>query len=75
MKWLKDSGVDKLRVYATIQNPFVIWSPYTNECGLDPETNSNGDQNIAVAGLARLPIIGTNSPATRNFILGVNLTF
>ncbi len=75
MKWLTDSGIDRLRLYATIQNPFVIWSPYTSECGLDPETNSNGNENVAVAGLARLPIVGTNSPATRNFIFGLNLTF
>lgn len=75
MKWLTDSGIDRLRLYATIQNPFVIWSPYTSECGLDPETNSNGNENVAVAGLARLPIIGTNSPSTRNFIFGLNLTF
>ena len=39
-KPLKDMGISRLRLYATVQNPFVLFSPYNNECGLDPETNS-----------------------------------
>ena len=78
LKGFEASGISKLRVYATVQNPFVIFSPYTNECGLDPETNtySNDGGTSAVAyGGHRMPIIGYNTPSTRNFIFGVNLTF
>lgn len=68
-------GIDRLRLYFTVQNPFVLFSPYKNESGMDPETNSYGDENVAVGGLKRLLTIGTNSPATRNYMLGINLTF
>jgi len=74
-KLLKGSDV-KLRMYATVQNPFVMFSPYHKESGMDPETNSYGNENQAVASYQRrLLTIGTNTPSTRNYILGVNLTF
>jgi len=79
----KNLGFDRLRLYATVQNPFVLFSPYFDESGMDPETNSgvNGDgtrQNVAVntANVSRdIPTIGTNAPTTRNFLLGLNITF
>ncbi len=73
---LKNSSV-KLRMYATVQNPFVMFSPYHKESGMDPETNSYGNENAAVplsANLRRILTIGTNTPSTRNYILGLNLT-
>ena len=78
IKAVKDLGISRLRLYATVQNPFVLFSPYNNECGLDPETNSWSNENIAVGysfGSHRMPIIGYNTPSTRNFIFGVNVTF
>ena len=80
LKAVKDLGISKLRLYGSIQNPFVLFSPYTNECGLDPETNSWANQNTAVgyseySGKHKMPIIGYNTPATRNFLVGVNVTF
>jgi len=75
--WIKDAGIDKLRLYFTVQNPFVIFSPYKRESGMDPETNSYGDENQAVTSTfqERLLVIGTNSPSTRNYLIGLNLTF
>ncbi|MDR3134378.1 MAG: SusC/RagA family TonB-linked outer membrane protein [Prevotellaceae bacterium] len=68
--------IDRMRVYFTVQNPFVLFSPYTNETGMDPETNSYGGENQAVSSYqARLLVIGTNSPSTRNYLFGINLTF
>ncbi len=77
LKAVKDIGIQKLRLYATVQNPFVLFSPYKRETGMDPETNSYGDENAATAGLVnrRILTIGTNSPSTRNYMLGVSLTF
>ena len=80
LKAVKDLGISRLRLYATVQNPFVLFSPFTNESGLDPETNSWATQNTAVAvdgytGKHRMPIVGYNSPATRNFLFGLNVTF
>jgi TonB-linked SusC/RagA family outer membrane protein len=74
---IKNSAV-KLRIYFTAQNPFVISSPYHKESGLDPETNSIGNENVASSGFAiprRVLTVGFNTPSTRNYILGVNLTF
>ena len=75
-RWLKQLGVQGLRAYVTIQNPFVICSPFHKETGLDPETNSYGDENVAVVGFQRRFLtVGTNSPSTRNYLFGINLTF
>ena len=80
LKAIKDLGISRLRLYATVQNPFVLFSPFNNESGLDPETNSWANQNTAVAyseysGKHQMPIVGYNTPATRNFIFGLNVTF
>ena len=77
-KWVKNLGVENLRAYVTVQNPFVFFSPYKDESGMDPETNSYGNENAAVPlsdSLKRLLTIGTNTPSTRNYLFGVNLTF
>ena len=81
-KPLKNLGISRLRAYASVQNPFVLFSPYNNECGLDPETNSlsNNSGTMAVTmdgykGAHKIPVIGYNTPSTRNFIFGLNLTF
>jgi len=76
--WVNNAGIDNLRLYFTVQNPFVMFSPYHKESGMDPETNSYGNENAAVAygeSLRRLLTIGTNSPSTRSYMIGINLTF
>lgn len=73
----------RMRMYFTVQNPFVMFSPFHKESGLDPETNSYGNENVATTGpisgnpslLRRLLIVGFNTPSTRNYVVGVNLTF
>jgi TonB-linked SusC/RagA family outer membrane protein len=72
---LKNSGIN-LRMYFTVQNPFVMFSAFNKEMGLDPETNSYGNQNVATGGYSsRILTVGFNSPSTRNYVIGVNLTF
>lgn len=75
--WINKIGIQQLRLYAAVQNPFVMFSPYHRESGMDPETNSYGDENAAVTSTyqRRLLTLGTNAPATRNYLIGVNLTF
>jgi hypothetical protein len=80
LKCIKDFGISRLRLYATVQNPFVLFSPFNNESGLDPETNSWANENTAVpyseySGKHKMPIVGYNTPVTRNFIFGLNVTF
>jgi TonB-linked SusC/RagA family outer membrane protein len=77
-QWLKKNlGVERLRLYATVQNPFVLFSPYHKESGMDPEPNSYGDENQSVTDEIneRLPIVASNTPSTRNYLVGINLTF
>ena len=76
-KWLKNFGIQSLRAYVSIQNPLVICSPFHKETGLDPETNSYGNENVAVtSGIQkRFLTVGTNAPSTRNYLFGINLTF
>lgn len=72
---LKNTGVN-MRMYFTVQNPFVMFSDFNKEMGLDPETNSYGNQNVATGGYNnRILTVGFNSPSTRNYIIGINLTF
>ncbi len=74
---LKNSPIN-LRMYFTAQNPFVLFSPFNKESGLDPETNSSGNENTASGGFAipsRVQTVGFNTPSTRNYIVGLNLTF
>lgn len=72
---LKNLGIEKLRMYCTVENPFVMFSPYNKESGMDPEPNSYGNENVAVGGPRRLLIVGTNTPSTRNYLVGLNVTF
>lgn len=75
-QFMRDLGIEKLRLYVTAQNPFVLFSPYHKKSGMDPETNSLGDENQAVASYnRRFLVIGTNTPSTRNYLFGLNLTF
>ncbi|MBX2963155.1 MAG: TonB-dependent receptor [Cyclobacteriaceae bacterium] len=74
---LKNSNTN-LRVYFTAENPFVMFSPFHRESGMDPETNSLGNENAAVPlsqNLSRILTLGTNTPTTRNYLIGVNFTF
>ncbi len=76
--WMKKAGISNLRVYATVQNPFIIYSPYYSESGLDPEPNSMSNQgqfHATQMGGHALPVVGTNAPCTRNYLLGLNLSF
>lgn len=74
---IKNSDI-KMRMYFTVQNPFVMFSPYHKESGLDPETNSIANDNTASGGFViprRVLTVGFNTPSTRNYIVGINLTF
>ncbi|WP_312822663.1 SusC/RagA family TonB-linked outer membrane protein [Epilithonimonas sp.] len=73
----KKAGITKLRLYATVTNPFVFFSPYHDESGMDPETNSYGNENQAVNDVYknRFLTVGSSTPSIRNYMIGLNLTF
>lgn len=74
--FIKKAGFERVRLYATLQNALILYSPFHKETGSDPEPNSYGDQNQAVSGYqSRILVVGTNAPNTRNFVFGLNVTF
>ena len=75
---LKKAGLSSLRLYAAVQNPFIISSSYHSMSGLDPEPNSmsnEGQFHATQLGGHALPVVGTNAPTTRNYLIGLNLSF
>lgn len=56
-------GIRNLRIYTTVQNPCVIYSPFMKMTGMRPVGNS-GAFNV-----------GNGTPQTINYLLGVNVSF
>jgi TonB-dependent starch-binding outer membrane protein SusC len=68
-----------LRVYLTVQNPFLLFSPYRKEVGgVDPEPTGTGAGSFIQNG-GNIPnralTIGAATPPTKSFIFGINLGF
>ena len=81
-KLINKAGFSKLRLYGTVQNPLVLFSPYNKQSGMDPQANSIGTDPATAAvpytantAQSRLLTVGYNTPSTHNFIVGINLTF
>ena len=81
MKWIKDLGVSSARLYFTVQNPFVLFSPYNKLSGQDPQTNTIANSNVATSNMQNvgrytvLPMVGANTPSMRTYLIGLNLSF
>lgn len=67
-----------LRVYTTIQNPVVLYSPYMKAGGVDPEATGYGTTGFVQNG-GNIPnralTVSLSTPPSRSFILGMNITF
>ena len=78
-EWLKKLSASQLRLYCTVQNPFIFASDYYKQSGLDPQPNSGGRSNQATPENSVVPerinVVGYNTPSTRNYMIGVNVTF
>lgn len=78
--WMRPLGISHARFYVSVNNPFVLFSPFKNETGMDPEPNSEAGQRSTTAsgsiGLnRRYPAIGYDTPSLRTYIFGVNVSF
>ena len=77
--WFKDLGLGNARLYFTLQNAFVLFSPFNKESGLDVLTNSKANENAAVTTNLKYSnatlTVGASTPQTRNFMFGLNLSF
>ena len=64
LKAVKNIGLRNCRLYATVQNPFVFFSPFQKATGLRPMTNGGAYSANA-----------SGTPNTINYLLGINLSF
>ncbi|HSC53258.1 MAG TPA: TonB-dependent receptor [Phnomibacter sp.] len=70
--------IQSLRAYISINNPWVLYSPYMSEVGgVDPEANGTGNQGISnMDNISRRALtIGLTTPPTRSVNFGLNVTF
>ncbi|QNL47924.1 TonB-dependent receptor [Olivibacter sp. SDN3] len=79
-RYLSNLGIGSLRLYASAQNPFILWAPLIRDgLGIDPEGNGYGNAvGTPVGGtpvVERAITVGMGVPPTRQFIFGVNLNF
>jgi len=73
-RWLGASS--GIRIYASVADPFIFFSPYLKVGGLDPEpTNNASSDNNALAMPARTLVVGTGIPPVRKYVFGLNVRF
>src|SRR6185503_13618550 len=62
-------GVRSARIYTTIEDPFILFSPFVNWYGgIDPEA-SGGSSSTAIATL------NLDTPSNWSMIFGINISF
>ncbi|WP_460551661.1 SusC/RagA family TonB-linked outer membrane protein [Ferruginibacter profundus] len=79
-KLLTKARLQSFRVYASAQNPFILWAPLVRDgLGIDPEGNGTGNSVGSSAGgspvQGRAITVNAGVPPTRQFILGVSVKF
>jgi TonB-linked SusC/RagA family outer membrane protein len=66
----------KLRIYGSVTDPFILFSPYLDEGGLNPEPTTRAEYSNDSVGLpASNLVVGLSTPPTRKFLFGVNFSF
>ncbi|HSV88174.1 MAG TPA: SusC/RagA family TonB-linked outer membrane protein [Bacteroidales bacterium] len=69
-------GESTLRVFATVEDPFLLFSPYVQAGGVNPEPNRTGATIQGGEGVPERALkIGLDVPPTRKFIFGINYKF
>lgn len=86
-KVLDKAHIKSLRFYASVVNPFIIYSPFVKDgFGPDPEGNGYGGGISSQAaggsigaggvnGAGRQISVNANNPSTRQILVGLNLKF
>ena len=77
---LKKIGAASTRVYFTIDNVGILYSPYYKQTGIDPEGTATGNNGVSTPGNIRggnngIVTINANTPPARTFTFGLNITF
>ena len=76
---LRGIGAESIRVYASMDNVAVLFSPYYNKTGIDPEGTGVGPQGVSNPGNIRAGnngtlTIGLGTPPRRTVTFGLNIT-
>ncbi len=66
-EFLGRAGISSLRVYASLKNYFVLYSPFYNKGRYDPEMNDDTDPKKSG--------LGTKWPVPKTIMVGLNLEF
>jgi hypothetical protein len=85
-KFLSRAGISSCRVFATVTNPFIVYSPMVRDgLAVDPEGTGTGNtgnpgvltpQGGSAAGApGRAITLHITTPPTREFLFGLNLKF
>src|ERR1035437_1750031 len=77
---LKRVGAYSIRLYGSVDNVATFFSPYLDKTGIDPTGTNIGNAGVQTPGNLRggtngVITISTSTPQTRNFVLGLNVTF
>lgn len=75
---LRHVGAQNLRLYFTVDNVGVLWSPFFRQTGIDPEGTGTGSQGVSNPGNIRggqngAITIGLGTPPRTTFTFGVNV--
>lgn len=70
-------GNSSLRIFTSISDPFIFFSPYVKAGGVDPEPNAVNHETISGGeGVPQRALkIKLDTPPTRRIVLGVNFKF
>jgi TonB-linked SusC/RagA family outer membrane protein len=76
---LRHINAQNVRLYFTIDNVAVLFSPYFDKTGIDPEGTGTGSQGVSNPGNIRggnngAITVGLGTPPRRTFTFGANIT-
>jgi TonB-dependent starch-binding outer membrane protein SusC len=82
-KVIKRIGAQNLRVYFTMDNVALLYSPFYKETGIDPQATAAGDRGVGnVMNNIRNNdrsngslVVGLGTPPRRTYSFGLNMTF
>lgn len=76
---LKAIKASSVKIYFTASNPFILFAPYIQAGGIDPEPSGQGSSGLVGGGPGNISGRNLNirltTPSTRSFIVGMNVTF
>lgn len=82
-KLMKRISAQNIRVYFTVDNVAILYSPYYKQTGLDPQATAVGDRGVGNVlsnirtndrGNGAL-VVGLGTPPRRTFTFGLNMSF